>query len=165
MRSVPSEHVSLLAYDRSEQPDVSDHKPVFAYFRTKVRVVIKERQAEIYREVMRKLDNWENQNIPKVHIDRSVVNLGPVRYSDKASASFSIENVGQVVAHFRFIPKLEEKAYCKVCHEVEKFEDSLFPDFVMDTFQSCRSTFVRVRIIKITFRTNVCPSASRPSKE
>ena len=37
-----------------------------------------------------------------------------ISYLQSKLGTLIIENTGQVVAHFRFIPKLEDRAICKV---------------------------------------------------
>lgn len=54
-----------LFYERAEL-QMSDHKPVMSLFRVNVKLFIKEKQMEIYQSLVRQLDAWENEQMPKV---------------------------------------------------------------------------------------------------
>lgn len=58
-------HVTQLNYLRSEL-NISDHKPVMSAFTASVKNVVGPKRAEVYAEVMRTLDKFENQSLPKV---------------------------------------------------------------------------------------------------
>lgn len=91
----------------------SDHKPVTALMEMKVKVLLKEQQAAIHQEVMRQLDQFENASLPDASISASHVSFGIVNYWKPVTQSIVLENTGQVIAQFRFIPKLEETHFCK----------------------------------------------------
>ena len=57
--------IKQLFYERAELK-MSDHKPVMSMFRIKVKVLVKEKQNEIYQSLVRQLDAWENEQMPKV---------------------------------------------------------------------------------------------------
>ena len=91
----------------------SDHKPVYATFEAQVRTTVRHQQRAVYTQIMRALDRWENENIPTVSIDRNVVVFPEVRYKVRTVQTVFLENSGQVQATFRFVPKLEDKQFCK----------------------------------------------------
>jgi phosphatidylinositol-bisphosphatase len=92
---------------------VSDHKPVYSGFECDIRTVVAEKQRQVYQEIMRMIDKWENETIPKVEIDGLLVEVGEVQYMVKQERKLQIRNTGNVIAHFRFVPKLEEATLCK----------------------------------------------------
>ncbi len=54
-------------------------------------------------------------------VSTQLLEFTDVRYDVQSERSLALSNTGSVVAHFRFIPKLEDKSYCKVrvegsCH-------------------------------------------------
>ena len=99
-------------YGRDEMK-TSDHKPVYATFEAQVRTTVRHQQRAVYTQIMRALDRWENENIPTVSIDRNVVVFPEVRYKVRTVQTVFLENSGQVQATFRFVPKLEDKQFCK----------------------------------------------------
>ena len=105
-------HVQQKNYLRSEL-NISDHKPVMATFNTQVKNIIAAKRQEVYAEVMRTLDKFENQSLPKVDLNKIDVNFGELYYENKASESILVTNSGKVVAHFRLVPKLEDEGLCK----------------------------------------------------
>ena len=52
--------------DRRATLRVSDHKPVYSGFECDMRTVVAEKQRQVYQEIMRMIDRWENETIPKV---------------------------------------------------------------------------------------------------
>ncbi|GMH76240.1 hypothetical protein TrLO_g4041 [Triparma laevis f. longispina] len=105
-------HVSQKNYLRSEL-NISDHKPVMATFTTQVKNILAEKRQEVYGEVMRTLDKFENQSLPKVNLNKIDVDFGELYYENKSSESLLVTNSGKVVAHFRLVPKLEDEGLCK----------------------------------------------------
>mmetsp|Transcript_18358 Transcript_18358/g.26328 ORF Transcript_18358/g.26328 Transcript_18358/m.26328 type:complete len:792 (+) Transcript_18358:113-2488(+) len=111
LASEPS-HVTQLSYKRSEL-NISDHKPVMATYVVTIKDVIQSKRDEVYEEVMKLLDKFENQTLPMVGLDRINLDFGEVRYDQKVSLPIKVTNTGKVVAQFRLVPKLDEVALCK----------------------------------------------------
>ena len=111
MAQEPS-HVTQLNYLRSEL-NISDHKPVMGTFLITVKDVIQSRREQVYEEVMKILDKYENQSLPMVGLDRINLDFGDVRYDQKVTLPISVTNTGKVVAQFRLVPKLDEVSLCK----------------------------------------------------
>lgn len=115
------EHVALQVYDCVMSLDLSDHKPVHASFEVQVRHQVDTKKNQVMREIMMQLDKWENENMPKVRLLQSdgattssgVLGFSHLRFGADQVKSVIVENTGIVVAHFRFIPKLDEVTICK----------------------------------------------------
>ncbi|KAG6587362.1 Inositol polyphosphate 5-phosphatase [Phytophthora cinnamomi] len=113
--------VKLRSYNSVSALDLSDHKPVHALFDIQVKYQVESKKNEVIREIMLQLDKWENENMPKVRLlqeDGSTASSGVIAFSQlkfnvEQSKKVVIENTGLVVAHFRFIPKLEDVTVCK----------------------------------------------------
>ena len=73
-------HVHQLTYNRSEAPNMSDHKAVYSTMRLTIKDVIQARRDAVYEEVMRLLDKFENQTLPMVGLDRTSLDFGELRY-------------------------------------------------------------------------------------
>lgn len=101
--------------------DLSDHKPVHAFFDVQIRHQVEAKKNQVVREIMMQLDKWENENMPKVCLIQSdgiqlssgVLGFSHLKYGLDQTKVLFVENTGVVVAHFRFIPKLEETLLCK----------------------------------------------------
>lgn len=100
-------HVAQLNYLRSEL-NVSDHKPVMSTFLVTIKDVILSRREEVYKEVMKLLNEFENASLPMVSLDRINLDFGKIRYDQRVTLPITITNTGQVVAQFRMVPKLDE---------------------------------------------------------
>lgn len=46
-------------------------------------------------------------------ISNNVLEFGQIKYLQPVTRTVTLENVGQVLAQFKFIPKLQEENYCK----------------------------------------------------
>ncbi|KAE9097069.1 Type II inositol 1,4,5-trisphosphate 5-phosphatase [Phytophthora fragariae] len=113
--------VKLRSYTSVPALDLSDHKPVHASFDIQVKYQVESKKNEVIREIMMQLDKWENENMPKVRLlqedgtttSSGVLSFSPLKFGEEQSKKVIIENTGLVVAHFRFIPKLEDVTICK----------------------------------------------------
>lgn len=100
------DEIVQLCYARCDSLKISDHKPVYALFEVVAREVISDRKRLVYDSLIRQLDSWENQAIPKVAISPESIELGEVRFDDLRHTKLVIENTGSVtVVEFRFVPK------------------------------------------------------------
>lgn len=100
-------HVRQLTYARSEL-NISDHKPVYSTMAITIKDVVQSKREAVYEQVMRLLDQFENQSLPMVGLDRSSLDFGEIRYDETVTLPIQITNTGKVVAQFRFVPKLDE---------------------------------------------------------
>eukprot|EP00956_Cyclotella_meneghiniana_P019872 scaffold34547_cov69-Cyclotella_meneghiniana.AAC.4 len=105
-------HVAQLNYLRSEL-NVSDHKPVMSTFLLTIKDVILSRREEVYKEVMKLLNEFENASLPMVSLDRIHLDFGKIRYDQRVTLPITITNTGQVVAQFRMVPKPDENTLCR----------------------------------------------------
>eukprot|EP00026_Physarum_polycephalum_P002205 Phypoly_transcript_02210.p1 GENE.Phypoly_transcript_02210~~Phypoly_transcript_02210.p1 ORF type:complete len:894 (+),score=189.75 Phypoly_transcript_02210:175-2856(+) len=106
------DNIFQLAYRRHEMLS-SDHRPVSASFQLKVKSIVPEKRSRLYQELVKELDKKENECMPDAVLSSNNVVFSDVRYLVPSSQSIVIENTGQVVARFRFIPKLDERKFCK----------------------------------------------------
>ncbi|GMF41351.1 unnamed protein product [Phytophthora fragariaefolia] len=113
--------VKLRCYTSVPALDLSDHKPVHAFFEIQVKYQVESKRNEVIREIMMQLDKWENENMPKVRLlqedsttaSSGVISFSQLKFGGEQTKKVIIENIGLVVAHFRFIPKLEDVTICK----------------------------------------------------
>jgi inositol polyphosphate 5-phosphatase INPP5B/F len=101
-------HVQQLTYNRSETPNVSDHKAVYSTMRVTIKDVVRPKRAAIHNELMKLLDRFENQTLPMVGLDRVNLEFGEIHYDRSMTLPIQITNTGNVVAKYRFVPKLDE---------------------------------------------------------
>lgn len=73
-------HCCQLCYTRSEKLIPSDHKPVMALFSCRIRQIQKDREREVFQELMRELDKCENDSIPRVEMDLSTADFGELHF-------------------------------------------------------------------------------------
>jgi len=92
---------------------LSDHLPVRSLFSTAVRKVDDTKKKAVYQGLCHMLDRWENETYPKVELESSVVRFPDVSFDTPMTRSLTINNTGQVVAEFRFVPKMQDSVFCK----------------------------------------------------
>ncbi|XP_048578067.1 inositol polyphosphate 5-phosphatase OCRL isoform X3 [Nematostella vectensis] len=105
--------VKQIAYRSHPSLKVSDHKPVSGLFSVGVKVVNREKEKQVYEEVVRSLDRQENESLPQVKLGTTEIKFKNVQFLEKTSKILEIENTGQVVVQFSFIPKLDDNHFCK----------------------------------------------------
>eukprot|EP00945_MAST-04E_sp_MAST-4E-sp1_P001097 g1097.t1 len=105
--------VELVDYARVDSIDVSDHKPVAAIFSLQVKEIDREKQKQAYSDIIRRLDKWENDSMPKVELQERDLRFDNLNFDSPRTVSVSVKNTGLAQATFRFVPKLEEKEFCK----------------------------------------------------
>ncbi|EFA77723.1 RhoGAP domain-containing protein [Heterostelium album PN500] len=121
-----AENVGILSYRRHELLS-SDHRPVSASFIIKVRVVIPDAKSRIYQEIVKELDKKENDSMPDATINTNQVDFESVRFMVPVTRQLVLENVGQVIARFKFIPKLDERILCKPWLKIAPIAGMMIP--------------------------------------
>ncbi|KAG0082917.1 hypothetical protein BGZ92_011245, partial [Podila epicladia] len=92
---------------------ISDHKPVSALFKMKVKTILRDKQAEVHQALVRELDKYENECMPDATISTSNIVFDDVRYLEAKKTSITIENTGRFPAQYRFKPKLQDERFAK----------------------------------------------------
>ncbi|KAI1316951.1 hypothetical protein EDD11_009195 [Mortierella claussenii] len=105
--------VETLFYKSHMDLNISDHKPVSAFFKLKVKTLLHDKQAEVHQAIVRELDKYENECMPDATISSSNVVYEEIRYLEPKKTSITIKNTGQFPAQYRFKPKLQDERFCK----------------------------------------------------
>jgi hypothetical protein len=112
-----------------------DHKPVYAVYNARVACVVKSKRQAVTASLHARLDQWENECVPKIDVTvgsvarksdtdadadgdgnggggggsggggGGIVDVGDVDFDVPVTATFSIRNTGLVPAKFSFVPK------------------------------------------------------------
>ena len=104
--------VSVRQYSSCMDVMTSDHKPVYALFAVKAKLIDEPRRLNTLQLIMRELDRYENECIPDVRLSCQSLEFGTVRYDNPVHREIELTNVGSVIAQIRFIPKLQEENIC-----------------------------------------------------
>ena len=123
--------ICLNYYDRAELLP-SDHKPVIAFFSSSCNKVNLQDEKNVYIEIVRLVDKWENDNAPKVEVVEKFIDFPSVRYEIETSSSIQVINKGPSAARWRFLKKVvgndhEIGLICKPWLKVEPFLGVLYP--------------------------------------
>lgn len=92
-----------IAYDCVFEARSSDHKPVRLLSTAQVTQIDGEKFEQVFQQVLKELDIFENAAIPDTEVDPHLVHVENVPYFQVASASFRLRNKGKVFAPFRFV--------------------------------------------------------------
>ena len=135
--------LSLLSYQGHMELMTSDHKPVSAALRAKIKTIRKDKQSEIHQTILRDLDKFENESMPDAKIDCNHFVFPRVEYLKPQTKIVTLENTGHVVAQFRFVPKLEESQFCKPWFWVNPPIGMMLPGGFSWQLVVCRLIFAR----------------------
>ncbi|KAG2181008.1 hypothetical protein INT43_008590 [Umbelopsis isabellina] len=105
--------IQLSSYDSCMDMMMSDHKPVNALLRLKARKINVAEQAKCKANIVKSITENPEERGPDARISNSFVEFGDVRFMTAKEVSITLENTGQLVASWRFIPKLNEASICK----------------------------------------------------
>ncbi|KAI8923326.1 hypothetical protein BC831DRAFT_501480 [Entophlyctis helioformis] len=109
--------LKLTSYDSAMHLTMSDHKPVSARFIVKMRKLNGEKLMAAQDDITRELDKFENEAHPDLALDANQIQFGDIRYMTPATRVVMLENKGQVIAQYRFVPKLaEDRAFQPWCY-------------------------------------------------
>jgi hypothetical protein len=78
-----------------------------------VNQVLNTQLTNVHQMILRELDRLENDAMPDCKLSTNTLDYGTVEYQQSISHDIILENVGNVAAKVRFIPKLEEKTVCR----------------------------------------------------
>ncbi|CAO3567765.1 unnamed protein product [Mortierella alpina] len=92
---------------------LSDHKPVSALFKLKVKTLLHDKQLEVHQAIVRELDRYENECLPDATLSTSNVVFDEVRYLEPKKTSLTLKNTGTFPAQYRFKPKLQDERFCR----------------------------------------------------
>ncbi|EGC34737.1 inositol 5-phosphatase 4 [Dictyostelium purpureum] len=124
--SKKAENVGILSYKRHELLS-SDHRPVSASFIIKFKMVIPEVKNRIYQEIVKELDKKENDSMPDANISTNMVDFETIKFMTPVTKQLVFENIGQVIARFQFIPKLDESILCKPWLKISPIAGMMIP--------------------------------------
>ncbi|KAF9386550.1 hypothetical protein CPC16_007480 [Podila verticillata] len=105
--------VDQIYYRSHMEHMISDHKPVSAFFKLKVKTLLRDKQAEVHQAIVKELDKYENECMPDATISTSNIVFDDVRYLEPKKTSITIKNTGRFPAQFRFKPKLQDERFAK----------------------------------------------------
>ncbi|KAJ3382623.1 hypothetical protein HDU92_004655 [Lobulomyces angularis] len=120
-------NLELLYYGMKMDFLSSDHKPVFAEFKSKHRIVNLDKLNKCNDDILRELDKFENEALPILEIDTNNLDFGEVKLLSPVTRSIIIENRGQVISQFRFIPKMDELSISKPWCFINQTNSMLLP--------------------------------------
>ncbi|KAG9291950.1 hypothetical protein G9A89_004888 [Geosiphon pyriformis] len=127
-RSKENNGIQQLAYRSHMEITQSDHKPVSAVFNMKIKKIIPYKYNEVHSSIVRELDKFENDNMPDAKISCSVFDYGDLQYFGEPQTKIvTIENTGQVILKFKFVPKMDERHICQPWLSIEPAQGYIIP--------------------------------------
>jgi len=74
--------IEQLAYNSIMEIRQSDHKPVYAVFRVKIKTRDEVKYKRVQEEVLKAVDKRENDNQPQINVEKTVIDFGTVRFNE-----------------------------------------------------------------------------------
>ncbi|KAH8550863.1 Endonuclease/exonuclease/phosphatase, partial [Umbelopsis sp. PMI_123] len=105
--------IQLTSYSSCMDLMMSDHKPVNAIMHLKARKIDTEKQAQVKADIVKLVTEHRDDRGPDGRISNSFVEFGDVEFMTQKKVSITLENTGQLVASWHFIPKPDETVICK----------------------------------------------------
>lgn len=112
---------------RCAQLNPSDHKPVSALFSCGVRTIVEERKKVVFKQLIDVLKKHNSNELPKVEVKGLQIKLDRVCFEEPVVSNIDMVNQGQSIAHWRFVPKLNEDRICKRWISVDTESGLLLP--------------------------------------
>ncbi|RKO93184.1 Endonuclease/exonuclease/phosphatase, partial [Blyttiomyces helicus] len=113
LRSHDPDWLRIEWYRSSMAMTLSDHKPIMGLYTLKVRKLDPVKLQAVHDDIYRDLDKFENESYPDLSIDQNVLDFGDVRFKVPVARILTVENKGQVMAQYRFVPKGNDKSLSK----------------------------------------------------
>ncbi|XP_023179530.1 type II inositol 1,4,5-trisphosphate 5-phosphatase isoform X2 [Drosophila hydei] len=130
--------IEQLEYNGVMEIRESDHKPVYAIFRVKIKTRDDYKYKMVLSEVLKAVDKRENDSQPQIITDRPIIEFGLVRFNEPVIRDFNVYNDCSQQVDFKFKVKDLPNDICEKWLHVDPRSDSLMID-------SARS--IRVRML------------------
>lgn len=108
-------NVEQLTYNSVMEIRQSDHKPVYALFRVKVKTKDEKRFKKIHEEVLKLVDKRENENQPQINVEKTVIDFGLVRFNELICREFTVSNSCPIPVEFMF--KIKDAPLNDICEK------------------------------------------------
>nr|XP_016939364.1 type II inositol 1,4,5-trisphosphate 5-phosphatase [Drosophila suzukii] len=119
--------IEQLAYNSIMEIRQSDHKPVYAVFRVKIKTRDEVKYKRVQEEVLKAVDKRENDNQPQINVEKTVIDFGTVRFNEPTTRDFNVYNNCPLPVDFSFKEK-DIHAICEPWLHVDPRQDSLLID-------------------------------------
>ncbi|XP_067640591.1 type II inositol 1,4,5-trisphosphate 5-phosphatase [Eurosta solidaginis] len=121
--------IEQLAYDSIMDIRMSDHKPVYAIFRVKIKTKDEKLYKRVHEEVLKLVDKRENENQPQIIVEKTVIDFGVIRFNEVAVSDFTVSNNCPMPVEFMF--KVKDPPLNDICEkwlQVEPRSDLLITE-------------------------------------
>lgn len=98
-----SKRTTQASYHSTMQLRLSDHKPVYSHFVTHIKSRDEARYNQVYEEVLRTVDKYENDNQPQITVPDKDIDFGEIRFGERIVRDIRIANNCHLPATFRFV--------------------------------------------------------------
>ena len=118
--------IKLLDYRRSSLMP-SDHKPVSGNFYCTLKEVVETKERVVFQELMSFLKKYPSSKLPVLEMKGLKINFEKILFETKKESVIELKNVGESIAYWHFIPKMEETVVCKRWITLDKVSGLLLP--------------------------------------
>ena len=119
--------VNALRYASHSDYLTSDHKPISGTFSVAMRRIVRDKYTKVHATIIRELDKMRKRVCPDVALSAVSVDFGTVKYKEPATRTITIQNTGQVIAQYQFIPKLQDESVSKPWLQLSTLSGTIIP--------------------------------------
>lgn len=87
----------------------SDHKPVSSLLSLQCLREIPEKKEAVTKEVVTMLDRLENDQLPKITVTPSIIDVGEIRYGEVIKKTLTVFNEGEAIVEWEFVSTPDSK--------------------------------------------------------
>ncbi|KAL0481230.1 inositol polyphosphate 5-phosphatase [Acrasis kona] len=119
--------IQQLYYSMHNTFMISDHKPIVSCFKVPIKIIVQDKYKQLYRELIKMLDKLENDMLPEIQLSTQMLQFDTVEYNSPKVCEMTLENTGQVVCEFIFVPKPGEDYPHKPWIKIEPIGGIIMP--------------------------------------
>lgn len=110
----------------------SDHRPVSAWFYSRMRQIIPDKVRAIYQELLFSVDKWINASTPKLVVENRIFDFGKVTFEHKYTHKMTLINQSGALAEWSFVPKNDDLHVCQPWLRFSPSDGVLVPEERLD---------------------------------
>ncbi|KAL7744753.1 hypothetical protein ACLKA6_007055 [Drosophila palustris] len=107
--------IELITYNSVMAIRQSDHKPVYAIFKMKIKTRDEAKYKRVQEEVLKAVDKRENDNQPQIVAEKTVIDFGLMRFNEPSIRDFNVYNNCPQQVDFKF--KVKDSPLNDICEK------------------------------------------------
>lgn len=132
--------IEQMTYNSVMEIRQSDHKPVYAIFKTKIKTHDMAKLKRVQEEVLKAVDKRENDSQPQIVAEPTLIDFGLVRFNEPVVRDFHVHNI--CLQQVDFVFKVQSPPVNAICEKYVHVE----PREVSLKIDSKRSISIKLKV-------------------